>query len=175
MESDPGYVGQTESSRRGFLKRFIGAAAAISGLILGIPLIRAIINAAPTGALRWTKAGDISSLPVGQPRGMRFTMSSTDAYLHKEVMNSVWVVKTSPSELMVFSPICPHLGCRYDWDPQTDHFVCPCHASVFTITGQVVGGPAPRPLDTLPFKVENGVLYVQWERFQVGIPQKVRV
>ncbi|HEX8948018.1 MAG TPA: ubiquinol-cytochrome c reductase iron-sulfur subunit [Dissulfurispiraceae bacterium] len=175
MESVPDDTGKSEASRRGFLKRFIGAAAAISGLILGLPLIRAIVNSSPSDTLGWTKAGDISSLPVGQPRSMRFTIYATDAYLHKEVVNTVWVVKKSRDEFMVFSPICPHLGCRYDWDPRTDHFACPCHASVFTITGQVVGGPAPRPLDTLPYKVENGILYVQWERFQVGIPQKVRV
>ena len=34
-------------------------------------------------------------------------------------------------------------------------------------------GPAPRPLDTLPEKVENGELWVEWERFKLGIHEKV--
>ncbi len=40
-------------------------------------------------------------------------------------------------------------------------------------TGKVIGGPAPRPLDTLPYKIENGELYVQWKLYKAGIPQKL--
>jgi quinol-cytochrome oxidoreductase complex cytochrome b subunit len=39
--------------------------------------------------------------------------------------------------------------------------------------GNVLGGPSPRPLDTLPGKIEDGILYVQWEQFRVGAPEKV--
>jgi Rieske Fe-S protein len=39
----------------------------------------------------------------------------------------------------------------------------------------VISGPAPRPLDTLSHKIENGKLYVEWERFRVGVSGKVRV
>ena len=86
-----------------------------------------------------------------------------------------WVIKQSEAEVTVFSPICTHLGCHYDWYSQAKKFICPCHGSVFSMEGKVLGGPAPRALDTLPYKIENGDLYIQWELFRVGIPQKVRI
>jgi Rieske Fe-S protein len=37
----------------------------------------------------------------------------------------------------------------------------------------VLGGPPPRPLDTLPVKVEDGVLYAEYQDFRLGVPDKV--
>jgi menaquinol-cytochrome c reductase iron-sulfur subunit len=42
-------------------------------------------------------------------------------------------------------------------------------------TGKVLGGPPPRPLDTLPVKVENGEVHVMFETFRTGIEEKVMV
>ena len=162
-------------SRRRFFKVVIGVFASLGGLVAGIPFLRAVFSKAPLKKLEWSKVGDVTSLAMMQPKDMSFQMRSTDAYLHQAVTRSVWVIRHSESEYTVYSPICPHLGCHYKWDAQTDHFECPCHGSVFTVNGKVIGGPAPRPLDTLPHKIENGVLYIEWERFKVGISEKVRV
>jgi menaquinol-cytochrome c reductase iron-sulfur subunit len=167
--------GQGLSERRGFLKWLIGTLAAVIGLVTGIPFIRAVINSAPLQKLSYVEVGDVGSLPIGQPQDMNFQVRVTDAYLQQEVTRSVWVIRHSPAEMTVFSPICTHLGCHFKWNPQTRHFECPCHGSVWTIDGKVIGGPAPRPLDTLPYKIDNGKLYVEWERFKVGISGKVRV
>ena len=175
MDHDPQGQDEKTVSRRKFFKIIIGVFAFLNGLVLGIPYIRAIITKAPLKKLKWSKVGDVTSLAKMQPTNMAFQMRSTDAYLHQEVTRSVWVIRHSESEYTVYSPICPHLGCHFKWDSGTDHFECPCHGSVFTINGKVIGGPAPRPLDTLPHKIENGVLYVEWERFKVGIAEKVRV
>ncbi len=166
---------QISDSRRGFLKLVVGALTFLSGLVIGIPFIRAVINSASLQKLSYTEVGDVGSLSIGQPQDMNFRVRVTDAYLQQEVTRSVWVIKNSPADLTVFSPICTHLGCHFKWNPQTRHFECPCHGSVWTIDGKVIGGPAPRPLATLPYKIENGKLYVEWERFKVGITGKVRV
>jgi len=39
----------------------------------------------------------------------------------------------------------------------------------------VLGGPAPRPLDTLPTKIQSEELNVEWKQFKAGIPEKVHV
>jgi menaquinol-cytochrome c reductase iron-sulfur subunit len=166
---------QDTAERRSFLKWMIGALTGLMGLILGLPYLRTVINSAPLRKLSYVEVGDIDALSIGQPQDMNFQMSSTDAYLRQEVIRSVWVIKHSPDSLTVFSPICTHLGCHYKWNAQARHFECPCHGSVFTVDGKVIGGPAPRPLDTLPHKIENGKLYVEWERFRVGTSEKVRV
>ncbi len=163
-------------TRRGFFRKaVIWALSGAAGIVTAVPALRFIINAQPLSGLVWSKVGDVGPLPVDSPVSMNFEMRSTEAYMHQMVLHDVWVVRRSAGGFAVFSPICPHLGCHYKWDPEMAHFECPCHGSVFTIDGRVIAGPAPRPLDTLPYRIENGTLYVKWERFQVGIPKKVRV
>ena len=154
----------------------MGVVSAIVSLLLGIPFVVALI--APTyrrSQSLYAKAADVSSLPKDQPVSLRFQLQGTDAFIRQTVTQEVWVVKHSDSDITVFSPICTHLGCHYEWVASANEFVCPCHDSFFSITGKVLAGPAPRPLDTLPSRIENGVLYVKWERFQAGVPEKIVV
>ena len=167
---------QPETTRRGFLKLMTGLMSALVAVALGIPLMGTIIG--PSFRLkkpRWAKVGDISSLSLEQPTSMKFPLKTEDAYIRETVIHEVWIIKHSPSEVTVFSPICPHLGCRYSWYPETKEFACPCHGSIYSIAGKVLGGPAPRSLDTLPTKLEKGELFVEWETFKVGIPEKILV
>lgn len=167
---------RSASSRRRFLQWFIGIFSGLLGLALGIPFVSALVGPSfRQKQLRWSKVGKLGDLTTGQPVNLSFPLRSVDAYVTQTVQNSVWVVKESADKMKVFSPICPHLGCHYNWDAGRGDFVCPCHGSVFTPEGKVVGGPAPRPLDTLHYKLEKGELYVKWERFEPGISNKVRL
>ncbi len=167
---------RSELTRRRFLKLAIGLVSAVFGLAMGIPLVSSLVGPSlRKKKLHWARVADIGSLETGQPMSLPFSDFTEEAYIHEEVTHTVWIVKHSQTDVTVFSPICPHLGCRFDWRPERGVFVCPCHGSVFSQDGRVVAGPAPRPLDTLPYRIENGVLYVEWERFETGIPEKVRV
>jgi cytochrome b6-f complex iron-sulfur subunit len=55
---------------------------------------------------------------------------------------------------------CTHLGCTVPWREDESRFHCPCHSSIFTSVGEVVSGPAPRPLDLFPIEVVDGNLVV---------------
>jgi len=59
---------------------------------------------------------------------------------------------------------CTHLGCTVPWDAEENKFVCPCHASVFDITGAVITAPAPRALDIYPVVIENQIIKVDISR-----------
>ena len=55
---------------------------------------------------------------------------------------------------------CTHLGCTVPYRTDEKQFHCPCHSSLFNTKGEVVGGPAPRPLDIFPIALEDGNLVV---------------
>ncbi len=63
-----------------------------------------------------------------------------------------------------YSAICTHLGCTVNAKLNPEgHISCPCHASQFDPkdAAKVVGGPAARPLPSLPIKLgEDGSLAV---------------
>jgi len=167
-------------SRRSFFKAATVGIGAAMAFLLGYPLVDSVIG---KGRIFVNKAYSMllpvknipnSFFPVKKPSKFSFTKMDRDAYIKTNKQEDVWVVKKPGSKLKTFSPICPHLGCRYSWNQEEELFICPCHNSVYTIEGDVVSGPAPRGLDTLPTEVKSDdMLYVLYERFELGIPQKI--
>jgi quinol---cytochrome c reductase iron-sulfur subunit, bacillus type len=167
---------QMESTRRGFLKLATGTITFFMGLVIGIPIIGTVVGPVfRTKKPYWAKVAELNSLPVGKPVKLTFASQTVSAYIRETILHDVWAIKHPTSEITVLSPICPHLGCEYNWNPQSSHFECPCHGSVFALDGKVLGGPAPRPLDTLPTKVDGGNLFVEWETFKIGVVKKIVV
>lgn len=76
---------------------------------------------------------------------------------------------------VVFSPICPHLGCYYNWSDDQKRFMCPCHGSQYTFDGTHIAGPAPRGLDPLPLRSQNGSAEVTWIIYQSNTPNRIVV
>ena len=55
---------------------------------------------------------------------------------------------------------CTHLGCTVPYRKDIKQFMCPCHSSIFNTKGEVIGGPAPRPMDIFPIVIADGQLIV---------------
>ena len=55
---------------------------------------------------------------------------------------------------------CTHLGCTVPWREGEGRFNCPCHSSIYNRVGEVISGPAPRPLDRFPIAIEDGQIVV---------------
>lgn len=140
--------------RRAFLEGAIyGLMSAVLGA-LGITsalyLLRAPKNQSHSS---WADAGDLSEFQPGVPKQVTFNRNRTDGWRSFTGKDSAWVVKSAGQSVTAFVPSCTHLGCAYAWQANRDAFVCPCHGSIFSKTGQVVAGPAPRPLDQ--YQVES--------------------
>jgi len=54
-----------------------------------------------------------------------------------------------PDGFCALSAVCTHLGCITRYRPDENVIACPCHGSRFSLDGDVLAGPAPRPLPWL--------------------------
>jgi Rieske Fe-S protein len=59
----------------------------------------------------------------------------------------------------MLSAVCSHMGCSVAWVDAKREFVCPCHHAVYDVSGDVVSGPAPKPLQSLAVEVRDGSVY----------------
>jgi Rieske Fe-S protein len=148
-------------------------------------------------------ADDFKALQTAtnKPVKLEFQLKSQDAYLPAQSSGEyVWGIKTEKQKFIsarpdlpasgtlpfsdgtydvvtmnfvIFSPICPHLGCRPEWHDDVNRFQCPCHGSQFSFEGEHVAGPAPRGMDPLPFKEQSGTANIMWIRYESGVPDRV--
>jgi len=62
---------------------------------------------------------------------------------------------------IALSKVCTHLGCLVKYDKDKKQLICPCHAGVYNLEGQVVSGPPPKPLPELTLKVVGGIIVIE--------------
>lgn len=76
-----------------------------------------------------------------------------------------YIVRTDQGVLALWQR-CTHLGCAVPWAETQGEFHCPCHGSLFNPVGEVIDGPAPRPLDTFPVVIRQDEIWIDTSKPQ---------
>jgi quinol---cytochrome c reductase iron-sulfur subunit, bacillus type len=176
MATAPG--GVLNAGRRAFLKWATAIGGFLSASLAGVPAVRAFLSPAfrHTRTEKWIRLGEVDQFDPDLPTKVDFVDSGNDAWVETRRLRNVWIYTTDGEQFTVYNGRCTHLGCNYGFDEKADVFRCPCHTGYFNVkTGAVLGGPPPRPLDKLQVKIEDGILYAQYEDFRLGVPEKVAV
>jgi len=131
-----------EISRRGFLNIALAAGGAIA---IGETLFVGLRFLAP-------KATDGAF-------GGEFNLGAYDQFPLASVTpveaGRFYLVRLQDGGFLAVYRRCTHLGCSVPYDPSIQQFVCPCHGSEFTMEGDVLTAPAPRPLDIFPLSITD--------------------
>jgi cytochrome b6-f complex iron-sulfur subunit len=75
------------------------------------------------------------------------------------VVQNVLIINTGTS-IVALSAICTHQGCTVDYHPTAGDIECPCHGSVYSISGSVITGPAPSALKSYSVTKTGNVITI---------------
>lgn len=119
----------------------------------------------------------LDSLPDdGTPVLFPVIATRTDAW-NKAVapIGAVYVRRVRPDQVQAFNITCPHAGCAVEFQAEKEGFICPCHNSLFSVSGKRSGdSPAARDLDELPAEIRNhGEVWVRFQNFKTGKAEKI--
>ncbi len=93
-----------------------------------------------------------SAVPIGYVARDAWRESPTQALIY---------LNRQGNGVQALSSRCTHLGCTVHWVPADGRFECPCHGSQFAADGQVIRGPAARPLERLPVSTHGDDVFVE--------------
>lgn len=175
--------------RRSFCKTV--AAAGIAAVAAAPPIaagVRVVLSA-PEQKGKEGQFFQVATLDTLTKTPQKFLISDDveDAWVFspQQKIGAVFVSKDDDGNVHAIQSLCPHVGCTVEVsireNPKTKVvepiFYCPCHAASFDLHGARLdeSSPCPRDLDTLETKVEDGKVFVKFEKFLAGIPDKITV
>src|SRR5512136_1376115 len=118
--------GRDQLSRRNFIKAALAGISGVIAALIGIPSSAYLIS--PTIQSEGEDGtviplGTLDNFPVGIPTRFDFTRTKVNGWELTSINYGLYVVRTSKSEVRVFSDICTHLGCRVTWHPDIQHYI----------------------------------------------------
>ncbi len=130
--------------RRNLLNFFLGGT--LIGTILSFlyPVIRYLMPSKQVeAATRRAVASKVGELAPNTSKIFKFGASPA------------LLINTAQGELLAFSAICTHLACTVLYESETETILCPCHNGRFDLSGNVISGPPPSPLESYTVEISG--------------------
>jgi cytochrome b6-f complex iron-sulfur subunit len=132
----------SDPARRRFVNRFLGGSfgALIAWILYPV--------------LRFLEPVEVAEAAANQVEAGRTDdpeLASTGFKIVPFGNDPVILVRTADGEHRALSATCTHLDCIVEYRREGGLLWCNCHGGQFDLSGQVVGGPPPRPLR--PYRV----------------------
>jgi cytochrome b6-f complex iron-sulfur subunit len=122
--------------RRGFLDSLLGAGFVSTIVAMAYPVWRFLIPPASGEPVTQSVVAAQAS-QVKANSGMLFKFGSRPGLL----------IRTPDGNLQAFNAVCTHLDCTVQYKADTSQIWCACHNGLYDLSGNVVSGPPPRPLE----------------------------
>jgi len=188
-----------DTGRRSFMKWLSGLLAAGNAAVIGLPTVcyaLASLRKQSRQKTSFRRVARLRDLPEGMPVMTPVIGQKRDAWtLHaSEPIGRAWISRgaideSNPgkTELCVLTGLCTHLGCAIELTSDGGRFACPCHSSMFTLSGERIEPelglpcPAPRGMDPLQYQLvqdtatQDWWVEVKYEVFQLGIADRKAV
>ena len=135
--------------RRRFLDSLLGMGFMSTIVAMAYPVWRYLIPPA-SGEPATQSVVAAQASQVAPNSGMLFKFGSKPGLL----------IRTPEGELQAFNAVCTHLDCTVQYKPDTSQIWCACHNGLYDLSGNVVSGPPPRPLERLAVNFRGGDVVV---------------
>ncbi len=144
-------MNQSDNKRQVSRRQFVGA-------LWGVSLV-ALFGQASAALIEYLKpiataGGFGSKVTAGQPDEFK---PGTVTEIQK---GHFYISRLEDGTALAMWWRCTHLGCTVPWREDEGQFHCPCHGSLYNAKGEVIGGPAPRPLDLFTIDMTSGDVVV---------------
>jgi menaquinol-cytochrome c reductase iron-sulfur subunit len=153
----------------------ISAVAPLAGLFTILDPLRR--KSDTRGLVRVASLASLAS--NGEPRKFPVLDTLVDAWNKTEnvPVGSVYLQRTGENSVRVLNTVCPHLGCSVGYNAAYQGYFCPCHRSSFALDGAIADpkSPSPRGMDELEAVVRDGEVWVRFQNFRKGSPDKIAV
>lgn len=148
-DPDPGMQTETATGRRGFVNGFLWTTITALGAAILYPVARFISPPRiPEATTNRVLAGKVSE--IAGTKWKIFPFGSEPGIL----------VQTAPGEYRAFAGTCTHLACTVQYEHSSKQIWCACHNGWYDLSGRVVSGPPPRPLEQYEVNVVGDDIFV---------------
>lgn len=139
----------SQPTRRRFLNWFLGTSVGAMCVSIVYPIARYItppeVPEAETSRAVAAREGELKP-----NEGKIFRFGGTLGIL----------VHTADNRYRAFSGTCTHLNCTVQYRDDVKQIWCACHNGFYDLSGNVVSGPPPSPLEEYEVNVANGEIIV---------------